>query len=365
MSTKLSAVLNPIGLAILKHLCEKQSDSDVFISPLSISACLKMVHAGATENSPADQEMKQLLGEVAPILPENSSIEMANSAWVRAAIKEEYLETLKNHFSNAEVAPLPSTDPKPINDWVSTRTKGKITSLFDEPLDPLTVLVLINTVFFKGTWSEPFDPTLTRQKPFKAGDGSSISCDMMYRKDKRMQYTEDELFQAVRLQYTGDMSATILLPQEEGPVALNKLIQSLTPERLESLHDELESQACHVELEMPRFKVEFGEQLADCLKELGMPSPFDKNEGFLKMSDDPLVHIGAVVHKATAEINEEGTVASAATAAVMMTRSMPPPSIPMVVDRPFIFVITDAEGGLIFIGRISKPTLSGIGAKLS
>ena len=42
--------------------------------------------------------------------------------------------------------------------------------------------------------------------------------------------------------------------------------------------------------------------------------------------------------KATLEVNEEGTVAVAATGAEMRSKSIPKPPVPMTVDRPFLFV---------------------------
>ena len=56
------------------------------------------------------------------------------------------------------------------------------------------------------------------------------------------------------------------------------------------------------------------------------------------MSDARDLHVGAMLHRAVVEVNEEGTVAAAATAAVMMTRSLPRYR-PLAFDRPFVFLI--------------------------
>ena len=82
------------------------------------------------------------------------------------------------------------------------------------------------------------------------------------------------------------------------------------------------------------------------------------------MSDDPGVHISEVMHKATIEVNEEGTVASAATVAVMTARGMPPPSVTVTIDRPFLFLISGHDGAINFVAKVSSPTLSGIGATM-
>merc|ERR1712232_191715 len=95
-----------------------------------------------------------------------------------------------------------------------------------------------------------------------------------------------------------------------------------------------------------------------------MKAPFQEEEGggFLGMSDNPSVHVDTVVHKATIEVNEEGTVAAAATGAVMTSRCLPPPHVDVVVDRPFLFTITSQDGALLFISKVVNPTLSGISA---
>ena len=56
------------------------------------------------------------------------------------------------------------------------------------------------------------------------------------------------------------------------------------------------------------------------------------------------------------EVNEEGSEAAAATAAVMMVRSMPR-VFNFVADHPFLFFITDdTTGSIVFLGKYARPT---------
>mmetsp|Transcript_17197 Transcript_17197/g.30150 ORF Transcript_17197/g.30150 Transcript_17197/m.30150 type:complete len:399 (+) Transcript_17197:58-1254(+) len=355
---ELAAFLNPLGISVFRNLHASLASDDVVISPLSIKMCLSMVAHGATKGSVTEKEMMAVIGDWTPVKVD-SAIDVANSAWVRGEIKKDYIESIQTNFG-AEAFGLTDPEPEPINRWVKERTNGRIEKLF-EKLDPLTVLVLVNTVFFKGTWAQPFDAKETREGIFNAFGGKSIPCKMMYKKDKRMMYAKTEAAQIVRLPYaSGGMSATIILPLAEGPEALNKVIESLTGSSWAKLDAEVQSGKEHIELRMPRFKVEFGQSLKSSLQELGMPTPFEgeKTGAFLGMSEDPLVHISEVIHKATIEVNEEGTVAAAATGAVMATRSMPPPSVPVTVDRPFLFLITGSDGALMFLAKAVSPTLS-------
>jgi len=359
----LAAALNPLGLGLFRFLSASHNDN-VVISPLSVKMCLSMVASGATKGSVTETEMMAVLGDLSR-MQVDSAIDVANSAWVRAAIKAEYLEHIQKEFG-AEAFPLADTNPEPINNWVKESSRGRIEKLFEE-LDPLTVMVLVNTVFFKGSWAQPFDAKQTQNGVFRAFDANSLPCDMMYQKDKKMMFTELDNAQVVRLPYaSGGLSATIFLPRAEGPKALDDVVGLLTPESWAKVDEVLRSARQHIELRMPRFKLEFGESLKTTLEQLGMPTPFkgEASGAFLGMSDDPLVHISEVMHKATIEVNEEGTVASAATGAVMATRCMPPPSVPVTIDRPFLFVISSGDGAIMFLAKAASPALSGIGAAL-
>ena len=65
-------------------------------------------------------------------------------------------------------------------------------------------------------------------------------------------------------------------------------------------------------------------------------------------------YIEDVLHKAVIEVNEEGTVAAAATA-VVMTRSLPPPPIDFKVDRPFVFVVYDhTVKTVLFVAKVES-----------
>ncbi|NXB03855.1 SPB6 protein, partial [Cnemophilus loriae] len=57
---------------------------------------------------------------------------------------------------------------KQINGWVEERTEGKIQNLLAEGLvNSLTRLVLVNAIYFKGNWEEPFEKENTTERPFR------------------------------------------------------------------------------------------------------------------------------------------------------------------------------------------------------
>lgn len=87
-----------------------------------------------------------------------------------------------------------------------------------------------------------------------------------------------------------------------------------------------------------------------------MHKAFGGEEGFLQMSEDPQLYLDDVFHKAVMEVTEEGTVASAATAAIMMSRSIPQPPKEMIFDRPFGMVVLHTPSMTpLFVARVDDP----------
>merc|ERR1711874_539160 len=114
-----------------------------------------------------------------------------------------------------------------------------------------------------------------------------------------------------------------------------------------------------VALTIPRFKISYGvKELKSDLQSIGIKEAFNQNgkDLFNEMSNDPLVHLDEVYHKAVMEVTEEGTVAAAATACVMMARSLPKPPPELVFDRPFVMIVVHMETGLpLFMTKVDDP----------
>lgn len=111
-----------------------------------------------------------------------------------------------------------------------------------------------------------------------------------------------------------------------------------------------------VEVFLPKFKLEENYDMKDVLSKLGMTDAFDGGRAdFSGMSSKQGLFLSKVVHKAFVEVNEEGTEAAAATAAIMMMRCMRfTPRF--CADRPFLFFIQHVKtNGILFCGRFSSP----------
>ena len=110
---------------------------------------------------------------------------------------------------------------------------------------------------------------------------------------------------------------------------------------------------------LPRFKIEYGVELKQPLKALGMRAAFSKAD-FSGMADGGLF-ISAVRQRTFVEVNEEGTEAVAATALTIKSSGPSAPTEPfrMIVDRPFLFLIEDQVTRMIlFMGVVYDPGAS-------
>jgi len=292
------------------------------------------------------------------------TLAVANSLWANREIEfsRAFIERNERFFA-AEVQALDFMSPdaaQTINAWVSRQTRDKIPTIVDEvPQD--AILYLINAVYFYGQWSEQFDKQDTMPADFKLLDGTTVQRPQM-RQHGEYAYLENERFQAAALPYgDGAFSMLIILPlQDDGLAGLQA---DLNAETWQGWISELRTAEGSILL--PRFKVEYANELSDELKALGMGAAFDKQRAdFKAMLADPrpgqVVYISLVKHKTFIEVNEQGTEAAAVTSVeIKMTTAMPNEPAPFLlrVDHPFLFAIVhEQSGALLFLGSIVDPT---------
>nr|XP_015210146.1 PREDICTED: serpin B10-like [Lepisosteus oculatus] len=111
-----------------------------------------------------------------------------------------------------------------------------------------------------------------------------------------------------------------------------------------------------VEVSLPKFKFEETYDLKEVLKSMGMVDAFDRGRSdFSGMSSGSELFLSKVVHKSFVEVNEEGTEAAAATAAIMMMRCAMI-SARFTANHPFLFFIRHNKSqNILFYGRFCSP----------
>lgn len=378
---------NSLAVALYQQLAQEGSDNAI-ISPYSIYQALLMTYAGASGTTAT--EMAAVLGlpandpavhawmnglnvrltqssqgcDGATCSPDAQPLTfmVANALWGQQdfTFSQPFLDTLSANY-NAGLELVDFSDPEQartlINAWVAAQTNDKIKDLIAPGvLDEMTRLVLTNAVYFKGAWQNQFEPKQTVTEAFTLEDGSSSNVPMMKYDGLSVSALQTDAYQAVSLPYEGGGYAMLALMPRSEP--LSAYAAALTPDLLNGIIAELEDRdSALVNLSLPRFKFESSFDLSAALKQFGMLSAFDPNMAdFSAMDGAKDLYISALLHKATVDVNEQGTEASAATAVAVGTTAMHLEGLDLRFDHPFLFAIYErSTRTIVFLGRVTNP----------
>ena len=360
---------NQFGLKLFRQINAAENDKNSFISPLSISMALGMTWNGA---GGATRDSMQAVLELAGLTPAqvnesyqslialllnldpNVQMEIANSIWYRNSLNFEpnFIQLNQTYF-NAQVTGLDFTANNAasiINQWVSEHTHARIQQIVEAPINPLTIMFLINAIYFKGTWTYQFDPNLTQPAEFSNADGSKSSVQMM-NQSTDFHYFSTSQFQAIDLPYgRKKFRMAVVLPNSD--VDINQLISQLTAEKWLEWVGSFAKQPGS--LALPKFTFEYEIELKKALSALGMGIAFSDVADFTNMYAGGGIYINKVKHKSFVEVNEEGTKAAAVTSVEMRFTSVGG-NFQMLVDRPFMFIIYENHSQtILFIGKITN-----------
>jgi serine protease inhibitor len=364
---------NGLGFNIYRQLAAQEPERNIFVSPSSIITALAMAYNGAEGETRAAMEETLLLqgmtmdevnaafADLLTILQNpdpNVELAVANSLWAREGISfnEDFINRSRDYYG-AELTELNFDDPgsaDTINHWVKENTRNKIDGIVEPPINPETILFLINAIYFKGEWSEPFDPELTSAATFNLPDGNSKEHPFMFQNDD-FDYLETDLFQAVRLPYGKNERVGMYLFLPAATVGLEEFQAGLNKADWNNWTGSFRSM--EGDLSLPRFSFEYDVSLKKTLEALGMGIAFEEGTAdFSGMRPTPPdLFINEVKHKTFVEVNEEGTEAAAVTSVEVGTTAMPE-TFSMVLDRPFFFVIADdMTGTILFMGSVLEP----------
>jgi serpin B len=242
-----------------------------------------------------------------------------------------------------------------INAWVEERTNGKIANLLSSPPPPDTSLILVNAVYFLGLWTHPFDPKLTAPGDFKLASGEKVPVPFL-KQTRAYAYLAIPEGQIVKLPYGEDRAVSLLvfLPANV-PGGLGALEKKLTLKNLTDYRAALKP--AQVELALPKFKIVWGtNSLRDNLEKMGLTAPFSQAADFSQIAENDSLSVSDILHKAFISLDEKGTEAAAATAAIMPRSAPLAKPETFVADRPFFFLIQEeTTGAILFIGRLTNP----------
>ena len=177
----------------------------------------------------------------------------------------------------------------------------------------------------------------------------------------KFNYLELDQLDAKRLviPYTGNrLSMVIILPnKKDGLLKLEEQLRSA--DLFEIINQIRRENKERVSLSLPKFKIDSTHDLKDPLTKIGIQHMFDqKNADFSGMSEAKELFVSHMIQKAFIEVNEEGSEASAASAAVMSKKASKTKPVQFTCDHPFLFMIKDhLTGVILFSGKITNPTI--------
>ncbi|XP_063307859.1 serpin B4-like [Pelobates fuscus] len=387
----LSNAVASFTLDIYKEIIKKAPGENVFFSPFSVSLAMGMLDLGA-KGKTADQietvmhfkspghehadkgdsschrsgkagdthkEYKELLTNLNA--PQSLyELNVANRLYGQKGYEfvQEFLRSTKEIYqaSLETVDFQKSTEEarKEINAWVEKQTNEKIKDLFKQgSLDTSTVLVLASAIYFKGKWRSQFKIEFTNNAPFFVNKNEKKTVRMMSQTGQ-FQLTDLTAMKCkvLELPYEGDLSMLIILPNEID--GLSEIEPKITDENVTEIL-KLDGPKITVHVSLPHINIAKTYNFIPLLENLGIVDLFTNHADLSGISTKDALKVSAIVHMAYVEVNEEGTVAAAATGVGVSLTSIP--VIPQFnVNHPFMFLIRHIPSNLIFFkGRYISP----------
>ena len=350
---------------LFNRMNKEKIGENLIISPLSIFQALSLAANGANGKTLSEMlellqsdsldELNELNYQFISTFKQYSTIDIANAVLTKFTPLENFTIIAKKYL--APIDPLESVEQ--VNNWCSEKTHGKIDHIIDE-FDPYVLMMILNAVYFKGEWAIKFSEFSTKKLPFYNLGTEEIQIDTMRQID-HYNYYEDKSVQAIELRFIKDfMSAIIILPAEGTDI--NKYINTLSISNNEYKNIIQGLKYSKVDIQLPKFELEFNQKLNEILKDLGMYDAFDpKDADFTAIRKENDLYISRVIHKTYLKIFEDGCEAAAVTAIEGAGGAgMPIEEIiyDMKVNRPFIFLLKNSKlpagYDLVFMAKIEQ-----------
>ncbi|CAF1115111.1 unnamed protein product [Rotaria sp. Silwood1] len=382
------------GLKLYSSVSQNKKNENIFLSPASISLAMSMCAVGAQQET-LNQMLKafevssgnELIKTVEQIMDifsiatqdKQVQLKLANRLYAQKAyqLQEEYLKIVQIFFkADMKLEDFENESAQAvqrINTWVEQQTNNLIRNLLStRDVTPDTRLIIINSIYFKGTWIKEFNKNLTNQNAnFYETNGKISKVTLMHQKGQFAYAENNDLHvQIVHVPYKSENKDvefvfTVILPNRG--VQLDVVEQNLAsqPDLMQKLFSREKTRTEELNLYLPKFKMETTFELSDVLQRLGMKDAFNGHKanfsGIVSTKNNQnRLYISKIIHKAFIDVNEQGSEAAAATAVVIsvFTTSVheQPHPIEFKADRPFLFFIRESRQNIVlFSGRFISP----------
>ena len=356
---------NDFAFKLLRECSTEFKGQNLFLSPMGVTIVSSMLANGA-EGATYD-EIVETIGLkgydldkindcystlVTALYKADSkvSFSLANSVWASKSLslKKKFCDNMKKTF-DAESYSVDfgaAGTLKQVNDWCSKKTNGLIPKMFDE-LSPLTRMLLINALYFKGDWVYSFAEDQTYEGVFSTLAGGKAKAQFMTM-GRELEAYQDKDVSIVKLPYgNGAFLMEAIVPSGD----FTAFLSSLSLSQLQRWDQAVKT--TQAQLHFPKITAEFDtdENLVPVLKRMGMKKAFSPSDAnFSNMADEGL-YVSNFRQKTYVKLDEKGTEAAAVTVADMRKNSVGGGGLFLSFDRPFVYLIREkSTGAILFIG---------------
>ncbi|KAM4832310.1 serpin A12 [Urocitellus parryii] len=357
------------GFKLLKKLASRGSRQNIFFSPLSISTAFSMLSLGAQDSTleeikqgfsfremPARDLHQGFYYLIRKLNQEKQGTKLAigNVLFLDQKLKlqRNFLRETKTMYE-AETVPTNFQDldytQKQINSYVSQKTQGLINNLI-RSIDPGTVMILANFIYFQARWKHRFDPKETREENFFVDKSKTVKVPMMFHGGMYDVGYDDQLScTLLEIPYSGNITATFVLPEEGKMKQLEEGLQANIFGRWKRLMSKRV-----VNVFVPKLHISGTYNLKNTLSQLGISKIFEENGDLTRISPYRSLKVSEAVHKAELKMDEKGTEGAAGSGAQTLPMETPQN---VKLNRPFMMMIYEKlTPSMIFLAKIVNPS---------
>ncbi|MFW5779933.1 MAG: serpin family protein [Bacillota bacterium] len=344
---------------------KQDGDENILISPMSLYIALSMLANGANNDTLA--QLEDALGLCVEDINDycysllsafsdraDSIMDVNNSLWLNNAhpttVEDEFLETNALYY-NMDVYRDNLTSPEGLenmNRWIDEKTNGMIKQAVKE-LDPLTVLLILNTLYFESAWAHgKYSYT---NYDFTDANGDTSSQKFISGKTKSG-YSSTGSADAVRIYLDDGYYFLGILPKEND---IDSYIENFDKEELAALSGSLDY-GVQVFWRLPAFSYDYDFSFVDVLEEMGVVDVFEGGAADLSRLghvDGANIFVKDIFQKTRIELDNKGIKAAAVTVIVGEAESAPSETKYLYFDRPFVYAIMDSQTNTpLFMGAV-------------
>lgn len=377
------------ALDLFKAADPKNPEKNYVISPLSPQILLAQLTEGCSDDARMEMingiklnggEANSLIEDLHATANKDNSLNKLDIASIfykskNMNLTDEFNQSRKKNQIKLESIDFSDTTSavEEINNWVREKTRGNIQEIVSEQnLAPDMSMLLLNAIYFKGTWRYKFNET-DKRATFKTKDNQNIPVHMM-KQTNRLRFGEinfgefwdpDTGLRWVELPYEGDeISMILLLPKTR--FQLEENLANVTGTHLQEIFKVIKRDynPNKIHLKVPKFTIRDSISLVEPLKKLGVKQIFENDSALNRLSKTP-VKVGDVKQDSFLSVDEKGTTATAVSKITIIPLSLNAyEDINFVCDEPFMVMIVDKTSQIpLFMGKIRQPLKSSAGNK--